>query len=246
EVCSEFLVKELGPSNCLGIRKLADVYVCPELLRCADKYILHNFQDVVCTEEFYQLPVDRLIELISNEGAPWIRRAGFHNCASVDQVRHGSSATVPRKGSLLEHVRFSLCNPKFLVDTISKDELVMTNATCRDFVDEAKAGDNYLLRQSFAHERPNEQRPRMRPRKRPMSNKVLYAVGGTCDKEKLDSVEFLDLRVGNTKWQRAAPMIKKRYSAGVAVLYNMLYAFGGLCKRDEDSPSRDSSPVNNE
>ncbi|PIO72380.1 BTB/POZ domain protein [Teladorsagia circumcincta] len=153
---------------------------------------LDGVKDVVCTEEFYQLPVDRLIELISNE-----------------------ELHVRSEEQLLEHVRFSLCNPKFLVDTISKDELVMTDAACRDFVDEAKA------------------------------------VGGTCNKEKLDSVEFLDLRVGNNAWQRAAPMINKRfdpatnqwsddvaptiethYSCGAAVLDGSIYAVGGSSSHD--------------
>ncbi|KAK6023028.1 BTB And Kelch [Ostertagia ostertagi] len=188
EVCCEFLVKELGPSNCLGIRKLADVYVCPELLRCADKYILHNFQDVVCTEEFYQLPVDRLIELISNEELhgseeqvfaavlQWIKFDMATRQQFLAKVAVLSFLRVLAREynvlQLLEHVRFSLCNPKFLVDTISKDELVMTDSACRHFVDEAK---DYLLLQSFAHEQSNEQRPRMRPRKRPLCNKVLYA-----------------------------------------------------------------------
>ncbi|PIO53913.1 BTB And Kelch, partial [Teladorsagia circumcincta] len=57
----------LNPSNCLGIRAFADTYACQVLLRCADKYISHNFQDVVHAEEFQQLSVDRLVEVISCE-----------------------------------------------------------------------------------------------------------------------------------------------------------------------------------
>ncbi|KAK6056825.1 hypothetical protein COOONC_05664 [Cooperia oncophora] len=42
---------------------------------------------------------------------------------------------------LLEHVRLPTCHPRFLVDTVSKDELVKSDARCRDLVDEAKVGN---------------------------------------------------------------------------------------------------------
>ncbi|KAK6011226.1 BTB/POZ domain protein, partial [Ostertagia ostertagi] len=65
--CCEFLKNELTTSNCLGIRAFADTYACPKLFQCANKYILNNFQDVVNTEEFHQLPVKQIVELISSD-----------------------------------------------------------------------------------------------------------------------------------------------------------------------------------
>ncbi|PIO58660.1 BTB And Kelch, partial [Teladorsagia circumcincta] len=135
-----------------------------------EKENILEFEDVVCTEEFYQLPVDRLIELISNEELH-VRSEEQVFTAVVQWIKFDLATRQQFLAKLLEHVRFSLCNPKFIVDTISKDELVMTDAACRNFVDEAK---DYLLLQSYAHEVPNKQKPRMRPRKRPMCNKVLY------------------------------------------------------------------------
>ncbi|KAK6026486.1 BTB And Kelch [Ostertagia ostertagi] len=67
EQCSEFLEKQLNASNCLKIRAFADTYACEELLRCASEFILHNFKDVIGTDEFYRLPGNQLIELISSE-----------------------------------------------------------------------------------------------------------------------------------------------------------------------------------
>ena len=46
DVCCEFLKRQLDPSNCLGIRAFADTHSCRELLRIADKFTQHNFQEV--------------------------------------------------------------------------------------------------------------------------------------------------------------------------------------------------------
>lgn len=49
EICCEFLKRQLDPSNCLGIRAFADTHSCRDLLRIADKFTQHNFQEVCQT-----------------------------------------------------------------------------------------------------------------------------------------------------------------------------------------------------
>jgi kelch-like protein 20 len=49
DVCCDFLKKQLDPSNCLGIRAFADTHACRDLLRIADKFTQHNFQEVTIT-----------------------------------------------------------------------------------------------------------------------------------------------------------------------------------------------------
>lgn len=46
DICCEFLKRQLDPSNCLGIRAFADTHSCRDLLRIADKFTQHNFQEV--------------------------------------------------------------------------------------------------------------------------------------------------------------------------------------------------------
>ncbi|PIO69968.1 kelch repeat protein [Teladorsagia circumcincta] len=219
EQCCEFLKNELDLSNCLGIRAFAETYACRELLRCANKYILHNFQDFLGTEEFLLLPFEQLLELITRE-----------------------ELHVRSEEQLLEHVRLSLCPPAFLVNIVTKDSLVRADAACRDLVDEAK---NYQLLRLSAHEQINMQGQHARPRK-VFSGEILYAVGGLCERNSLALAERLNPGEGNPVWQsiasmstrrfdpvlnrwlcNVAPMSTSRRALAAATLNNFIYAVGG-------------------
>ncbi|EFX90258.1 hypothetical protein DAPPUDRAFT_309898 [Daphnia pulex] len=218
DVCCEFLKRQLDPSNCLGIRAFADTHSCRELLRIADKFTQHNFQEVTESEEFLLLPVNQLIDIISSDEL---------NVRSEEQVFNAVLAWVKynvaeRRGHLpqvLQHVRLPLLSPKFLVGTVGSDLLIKSDEACRDLVDEAK---NYLL---LPQERPLMQGPRTRPRKPVRRGEVLFAVGGWCSGDAIASVERYDPQTG--EWKLVAPMSKRRCGVGVAVLSDLLYAVGG-------------------
>lgn len=218
DVCCEFLKKQLDPTNCLGIRAFADTHACRELMRIADKFTHHNFQDVAKSEEFILLPVSQLLDIISSEELN-VRSEETVFQAAMAWIRHDLPNRRQLLPRVLEHVRLPLCPAKFLVSVVSEDPLIKADAQCRDLVDEAK---NYLL---LPLERPNMQGPRTRSRKPVRYGEVLYAVGGWCSGDAIASVERMDGRTG--EWRCVAPMSKRRCGVGVAVLDNLLYAVGG-------------------
>ncbi|EHH49454.1 hypothetical protein EGM_00101 [Macaca fascicularis] len=57
DACCKFLLSQLDPSNCLGIRGFADAHSCSDLLKAAHRYVLQHFVDVAKTEEFMLLPL---------------------------------------------------------------------------------------------------------------------------------------------------------------------------------------------
>lgn len=60
DACCKFLLSQLDPSNCLGIRGFADTHSCSDLLKSAHKYVLQHFVDVSKTEEFMLLPLKQV------------------------------------------------------------------------------------------------------------------------------------------------------------------------------------------
>ncbi|XP_048777312.1 kelch-like protein 20 [Ostrea edulis] len=218
DVCCEFLKRQLDPSNCLGIRAFADTHACRELLRIADKFTQHNFQEVMESEEFMLLPVNQLVDIISSDELNVRSEEQVYN-AVVNWVKFNISERRSHLPVVVQHVRLPLMSPKFLVGTVGSELLIKSDDTCRDLVDEAK---NYLL---LPQERPLMQGPRTRPRKPIRCGEVLFAVGGWCSGDAISSVERFDPQT--SEWRMVAPMSKRRCGVGVAVLNDLLYAVGG-------------------
>ncbi|KAL1458174.1 hypothetical protein WDU94_008343 [Cyamophila willieti] len=218
DICCEFLKRQLDPSNCLGIRAFADTHSCRDLLRIADKFTQHNFQEVMESEEFLILPVGQLVDIISSDELNVRSEEQVFN-AIMSWLKYNVSERRQHLAQVLQHVRLPLLSPKFLVGTVGSDLLVRSDEACRDLVDEAK---NYLL---LPQERPLMQGPRTRPRKPSRRGEVLFAVGGWCSGDAISSVERYDPQ--SSDWKIVAPMSKRRCGVGVAVLNDLLYAVGG-------------------
>ena len=60
EACCKFLLRQLHPSNCLGIRNFADAHACKELQTRSHRFALQNFTEVMHTEEFVLLPLEEV------------------------------------------------------------------------------------------------------------------------------------------------------------------------------------------
>uniref|UniRef100_A0A4W6BMH9 Kelch-like family member 5 n=1 Tax=Lates calcarifer TaxID=8187 RepID=A0A4W6BMH9_LATCA len=67
QACCSFLMKQLHPSNCLGIRSYADAQGCHDLQRAAHAYTMDHFLEVVAGQEFLLLPVEEMERLLTSD-----------------------------------------------------------------------------------------------------------------------------------------------------------------------------------
>ncbi len=67
QACSEFLQKQLDPSNCLGIRIFAENHGCDSLQTASEEYAYKYFEEVVQHEEFHTLNVKDIKTLIESD-----------------------------------------------------------------------------------------------------------------------------------------------------------------------------------
>ncbi|XP_013967457.1 kelch-like protein 4 isoform X2 [Canis lupus baileyi] len=234
EVCSNFLIKQLHPSNCLGIRSFGDAQGCTELLSVAHNYTMEHFIEVIKNQEFLLLPANEISKLLCSDdiNVP-DEETIFH--ALMHWVGHDVQTRQQDLAMLLSYIRLPLLPPQLLVD-LENSSMFTGDLECQKLLMEAM---KYHL---LPEKRPMMQSPRTKPRKSTVG--ALYAVGGMDSMKGVATLEGPMYAVGghdgwsylNTverwdpeghQWNYVASMSTPRSTVGVVALNNKLYAIGG-------------------
>lgn len=219
DACSEFLKIRLQPNNVLGIKSFAESLSCPNLVTAAKKFIEKHFETVSKSDEFLQLTVDEVVDIISKDDLN-VRGEETVFEGVIQWVKYDVSKRESEMPKLLTQVRLPLLTPQYLTDFVATESLIRGSHACRDLLDEAK--DYHLM----PERRPLLQSFRTRVRCCSDSAGVIYAVGGlTKSGDSLSTVETYDPLTG--KWTMAEAMSMLRSRVGVAVMGSKLYAIGG-------------------
>ncbi|XP_004611701.2 kelch-like protein 4 [Sorex araneus] len=215
EVCSNFLIKQLHPSNCLGIRSFGDAQGCKELLSVAHKYTMEHFIEVIKNQEFLMLPANEISKLLCSDdiNVP-DEETIFH--ALMQWVGHDVQARQQDLAMLLSYIRLPLLPPQLLAD-LENSSMFAHDLDCQKLLMEAM---KYHL---LPERRLMMQSPRTKPRKSTVG--ALYAVGGMDAMKGTTTIEKYDLRTNN--WIDIGIMSGRRLQFGVAVIDNKLYVVGG-------------------
>ncbi|KAM9398282.1 kelch-like protein 5 isoform 2-T2 [Salvelinus alpinus] len=215
QACCNFLIKQLHPSNCLGIRSYADTQSCTHLHHTAHSYTMENFVEVVEGQEFLVLPLEEMDRLLSSDDMN-VPDEETVVTALLSWVRHDVSTRQPHLPSLLTHIRLPLLQAQFLAD-VEGNPLLRDSVECQRLLME---GMKYHL---LPHRRPLLQSPRTRPRKSTVG--AMFAVGGMDATKGATSIEQYCLR--RDAWSQVAVLSGRRLQFGVCVLDRRLYVVGG-------------------
>lgn len=167
--CYDYLKKNINVPNSLGIWNLADLHGSKELSELAEGFIRGNFVSVVKHTDFTTLSSSQLIRLLGHDKLNVPSESAVFE-AVMSWVRYDVEARSSLLPQLLEHIRFPLLTRKFLIDTVAKENLVMNEPVCRNYVLEAI--DYHLI----PERRDKTKSPRTIPREQ--SSRAVYIVGG--------------------------------------------------------------------
>ncbi|KAL7885709.1 hypothetical protein AOLI_G00060040 [Acnodon oligacanthus] len=215
EVCCNFLMKQLHPSNCLGIRSFADAQGCMDLLNVAHSYTMEHFLEVIQNQEFLLLPTMEIVKLLASDDINVPDEETIFQ-ALMMWVRYDVQHRQRDLGVLLVYIRLPLLPPQLLAD-LENNKMFSEDLECQKLLMEAM---KYHL---LPERRPMLQSPRTKPRKSTVG--ALYAVGGMDASKGSTTIEKYDLRT-NT-WIQVGIMNGRRLQFGVAVIDNKLYVVGG-------------------
>lgn len=218
EACCKFLMRQLHPTNCLGIRSFADTHACKELHKRSHKFALQNFQEVMNTEEFLLLPFSEVDELISNTLLNVDMEEKVYTSV-INWVKHEPSERKKFVARLMKHVRLPLISREFLMTHVDSETLVRENTECKELLLEAMR--YHLLpeqRSSLTSVRTTSRKPDgMKP--------YLFAIGGGSLFAIHNECEVYNPR--SDRWASLCPMTSRRSRAGVTSLGKLLYVVGG-------------------
>uniref|UniRef100_A0AAZ3SJU6 BTB domain-containing protein n=1 Tax=Oncorhynchus tshawytscha TaxID=74940 RepID=A0AAZ3SJU6_ONCTS len=216
QACCNFLIKQLHPSNCLGIRSYADTQSCTHLHHTAHSYTMEKFVEVVKGQEFLLLPLEEMDRLLSSDDMN-VPDEETVVTALLSWVRHDVSTRQPHLPSLLAHIRLPLLQAQFLAD-------LECNPLLRDSVESQRLLMEGMKYHLLPHRRPLLQSPRTRPRKSTVG--AMFAVGGMDATKGATSIEQYCLRRDAWTFQ-VAVLSGRRLQFGVCVLDRRLYVVGG-------------------
>ncbi|KZS14979.1 RING canal kelch protein [Daphnia magna] len=249
EACSEFLVTQLHPSNCLGIRAFADLHGCIDLLNLADKYTAQHFSDVVDGEEFSSLQCQDVIRIISSDKLTVSSEEKVYE-AVMNWVNANIDDRNIELSHLMEYVRLPLLPQDYLLQHVETNTLMRSNAHCKDLLIEAlkyhllKADQKQIYQTSRTRPRlpigmpkcydfetqkwnPLAEMPTRRCRAGLASVcGRIYAIGGFNGSLRVRTVDLYEPNLD--QWFPAPDMETRRSTLGVAVLNNCIYAVGGF------------------
>ncbi|XP_042079156.1 kelch-like protein 10 [Haplochromis burtoni] len=214
QACCDFLERKLCVNNCVSICNLAHLHNCPDLSGKAYLYILHHFEEVgALSLEFLQLSVQQLSDLIEKDELN-VKQESTVFEAILRWINYSPVERGCDMPALLKQVRLLLMPTEYLVDTVSRNDLVSSSPACMNMVTTAIK----MLNES------NMERPLTQTR---LPSEVLLAVGGWVSHFPSDKIELYNVRADHwvpLSWRHNASL----GFYGCAYLNGCVYCIGGF------------------
>ncbi|KAM9365898.1 kelch-like protein 10 [Pholidichthys leucotaenia] len=253
EICWNFMENELAPKNCIGIWQFTNIICCPEMRYKACRYITDHFVDVVSSEEFLQLSVEELEDILGRDEL-CVKQENSVYEAAIKWMLHMPEKREEHAVRLLSKVRLGLMTESYIRLNVLSQDLVRNNLECLSLVCEALqtsicslfrrprfpnaillaiggwSGPNATNGIEAYDFQANHWRDVTNPLEHPRAhhgavflNGFVYCVGGFV--KYFNSVRRFDL--GTRMWKEVAPMHSSRCYVSVTVLNGCIYALGG-------------------
>lgn len=220
DACVEFACSNLSPKNVIKLKKLAQKSNCEELIASTGNFICENFSEIVLTEDFMELNFQEFLEIIDNDDLNVTSKEEIYQ-ASIDWVKHGESERDDKLPEILSKLHLFLMSSDYLVNVISKENLIRKSIECRDILDEAK---NYQL---ISKTRELSLISGVKTPVEPVFDEKMYLICGSyvCENYNMRySVYHFNLH----EWTIVAKLQIKKSPFQVTVLNGKLFVIGGM------------------
>ncbi|XP_031695662.1 kelch-like protein 10 [Anarrhichthys ocellatus] len=231
QTCRDFLGEQLCPKNCIGIFQVTDTCLSPELRLKAYHFIVDHFEKVVLSEEFPQLSVQQLADILDRDDLNVSKESAVFE-AILRWIAHEPEVRKAHIAVLFSRVRLVLTSNDYVRLNVMSNELVKNNAECLEMVSSAIEILSPIMR--FRPSVSQLHSPLPRPR---LPNAILLAIGGWSGINPTNSIESYD--VSTDLWMLVTDQDESpRAYHGTAVLNGSIYCVGGFNKVEHSNSVR--------
>ncbi|XP_010785452.1 kelch-like protein 10 [Notothenia coriiceps] len=217
--CCDFMEEQLSVKNCIGIHRFTKTINCSRLQHKAFSYVLGHFEEVVFSQEFQQLSVENIIDIIGRDELN-VKEESTVFEAIILWIAYSPEERKGHFATLLSKVRLALMSEGYLKSNVRSNELVKNNIECKLMV--RKALDIITcIRPNYSSVLCNHlARPRL-------PNAVLLAIGGWSGGDPTNGIEAYDIRTDS--WVNVSNGHERpRAYHGTAFLNGDIYCVGGF------------------
>ncbi|XP_071357249.1 kelch-like protein 10 [Trachinotus anak] len=221
QICSNFIGEQLCPENCIGIWQFTNTCISPELQQKAYRYVIEHFEEVVPFEEFLQLSVEELTEMLGRDDLN-VRKETTVYEAILRWIAHVPEEREGHIDVLFSTVRLALTSAEYVRIHVLSNALVRNSTECLQITHNAIQTLYHIITN-----RPSVSglcSPIARPR---LPNAVLLAIGGWSGGDPTNGIEAYDVIAD--RWINVTNNLERpRAYHGAAFLSGYVYCVGGF------------------
>ena len=219
KIAGDFLLRNLASSSCISSYQLAVMTASETLKAGALSFINKNFVAVAKCEDFVNLSLKEVMDLISSDDIEVKAEEEIFQVA-LNWVEHCPENRKASLHELLGHVRLSLVKQQYLFTKVLKNDIIKNDEKCMELIMKATELQAEMGEHCFSE----------RPRKC-LETHVhgVFACGGlTRDgDEKIATESSCCFIPDQGKWYRLASMRRRRCYHSVTANEGYVYAVGG-------------------
>ena len=148
--CQDFLLEQINQQNCLSFMVYADAFSCEMLHERAKLCAATHFKSLCGTHDFYELPKNQLLILLQEDNIAMEYEEHVYE-GMREWVLHDKPNRAQHMAELLKCIRLNFVSRWYLIEKISRDELVSASPEAVQFIQDAK---DQLLAQGHTYEIP--------------------------------------------------------------------------------------------
>ncbi|KAL3848473.1 hypothetical protein ACJMK2_019327 [Sinanodonta woodiana] len=223
--CASFMMNHITVSNCIGVYFFAKAHECDDLAKKAKEIINNQFATLCHHQEFLSLPVDKLVEIISDDDINvTLEEIVFE--AAIDWLKKDQEKRKKHMDEVMKCVRFANISSYYFCDRIDNNPVLKSCKSLAETLDSVRY--YHMLRN-----RQQEMDLNLMPRRGMMYDRGVMIIANPYTEDSLKKFNSMEMLLPKTgEIIHICKLPQSLHTPGVAITGdNQIYLAGGAIRK---------------